>query len=94
MQQTRTTAWVVYEIPARGKLEAARAVCDQSEWDELDRGKPGYFTLIQSGINNEGEAERLARGRSGEVPARKSTRKAMDWSRPAAAPSPQAEAAQ
>lgn len=32
----------------------------------MDRARPGYYMLIQAGIANEGEAERLARGTSGE----------------------------
>ena len=37
------------------------AVCRQSEWEAMERAQPGYHTLVQAGITNEGEAERLAR---------------------------------
>jgi hypothetical protein len=63
--------WVVYKQP-----DGTQALCEQSEWDALERARPGYFTLIRAGIGNEGEAERLARGTSGDPPvrgARKST---------------------
>jgi len=53
--------WVVYRMPLRGKDGGNAALCSQREWDEMDRAQPGRFTLIQSGITNEGEAERLAR---------------------------------
>ncbi len=63
--------WVVYQILAPGKPEGTRAVCEQSEWEAMDRAKPGRYQLVQGGIVNEGEAERLARGASGDpVPRR------------------------
>jgi hypothetical protein len=42
------------------------AVCVQSEWDATEAARPGYYTLIRAGIATEGEAERLARGTSGD----------------------------
>ena len=54
-----------------GKAEAMRAVCEQGEWDEMERARPGYHTLVRAGITNEGEAERLARGTSGDVKGRR-----------------------
>jgi hypothetical protein len=46
--------------------EALRAVCAQAEWDAMERARPGYHTLIRSGIKTEREAELLARGTSGD----------------------------
>jgi hypothetical protein len=66
--------WVVYSMPVRNSPNRMRAVCEQREWEAMDRAKPGFYTLIQAGIENEGEAERLARGTSGETPARHSKR--------------------
>jgi hypothetical protein len=43
------------------------AVCEQSEWDEMERVQPGYHTLVRAGILNEQEAESLAREASGYV---------------------------
>ena len=37
------------------------AVCEQCEWDAMELAQPGRHALIQAGITNEGEAERLAR---------------------------------
>lgn len=54
-------SWVVYRMTAHGKLSGTSAVCEQSEWEAMERIKPGYHTIIRAGITNEGEAERLAR---------------------------------
>ena len=54
-------SWVVYRMTVTGKLNGTHAVCDQAEWDAMERVKPGLHTLIKAGITNEGEAERLAR---------------------------------
>jgi hypothetical protein len=53
--------WVVYRRTIHGKLVGVNAVCERSEWDEMERAQPGYHTLIQAGFTNEVEAERLAR---------------------------------
>jgi len=60
--------WVVYVKAVAGNAEVIRYICEQSEWDALYRPKPGEFTLIREGIVSEGEAERLARGTSGDRP--------------------------
>jgi hypothetical protein len=57
--------WVVYRMTLHGEA-AVMAVCEQSEWEELERERPGYHTLVQAGIASEPEAERLARGTSGD----------------------------
>jgi len=44
-----------------GKLPGSNAVCEQGEWDEMERGRPGHHELIREGIANEPEAEQLAR---------------------------------
>jgi hypothetical protein len=69
----KKTLWVVYAIGAAGKDQGINAICEQGEWDALDLAQPGKYKLIMTGITNEGEAERLARGTSGDL--RKSTRK-------------------
>lgn len=58
--------WVVYKMNLHKHPEARNAVCEQEEWDAMEAARPGYHTLIQAGIANEGEAERLARGTSGD----------------------------
>jgi hypothetical protein len=66
----RKQSWVVYTMPLKDNAEGIRAVCDAQEWVKMERAKPGFFAPIQDGIPNEGEAERLARGRSGEAKSR------------------------
>jgi hypothetical protein len=58
--------WVVYLKTVHGSVGGTRAVCAQSEWEAMERTQPGAQTLIQGGIVHEGEAERLARGSSGD----------------------------
>jgi len=48
-------------------------MCPASEWPTLEAA--GH-TLIQAGITNEGQAERLARGTSGDAKPRASSRDA------------------
>ena len=62
--------WVVYSRAIRGTAEPMNAVCSQAEWEAMERDQPGQQTLIRAGIGSEGEAERLARGTSGDSPLR------------------------
>ena len=58
--------WVVYRRTLWGNQDGRNAVCEQAEWDAMELAQPGYHTLVRAGIPNEGEAERLARGTSGD----------------------------
>ena len=58
----KCASWVVYRVTIHGKPSGANAVCEQSEWDAMELGRPGYHTLVQAGITNEAMAESLARG--------------------------------
>ena len=58
----KTVYWVVYLMTLHGKTSKMNAVCEQSEWEEIELARPGYHTLIQAGISSEAEAEALARG--------------------------------
>src|SRR5437867_246518 len=60
-----STSWVVY-VMTMHNAEGRRAVCEQSEWEQMERDRPGYHTLVQSGITSEAEAEKLARGTAGD----------------------------
>jgi hypothetical protein len=53
--------WVVYWMTVHGKPGGASAVCEQEEWDAMERSRPGYHTLVLAGIPTEGEAEQRAR---------------------------------
>jgi hypothetical protein len=63
--------WVVYRMILHNNT-SMNAMCSQSEWDAMELAKPGLHTLIRSGIASEGEAERLARGTSGDPKSRHS----------------------
>ena len=70
MRTERAEGWVVYETPVKGRSDATRAVCGAAEWARMEADRPGFRTLVRSGMANEGEAERLARGTSGDAPPR------------------------
>lgn len=64
------TAWAVYRVTHLGKgpiTDGQLAVCEQEEWDAMELAYPGRHTLVQGHMSNEGEAEKLARGTSGEA---------------------------
>jgi hypothetical protein len=67
MRRATIGPWVVYQMPVKGTPEGMRGICQQAEWEAMELARPGVHTLIQAGIANEGEAERLARGSSGET---------------------------
>jgi hypothetical protein len=62
----RSTVWVVYHAAVRDGQTPINAICQQHEWDALERSQPGRFVLVRSGITSEGQAEQLARGTSGD----------------------------
>jgi hypothetical protein len=62
----KTESWVVYKKTLHGQPVAINAVCTQGEWDAMERAQPGYHTLVLAGITHEAEAEKLARGTSGD----------------------------
>jgi hypothetical protein len=59
-------SWVVYRMNIDHKTAGRLAVCEQGEWDAMGPARPGCYTLVKAGITNEAEAERLARGTSGD----------------------------
>jgi hypothetical protein len=63
-----SATWVVYLMTIRGKETPMNAVCEQDEWIAMELLNPGRYKLVQSGIPNESEAEKLARGTSGDRP--------------------------
>lgn len=72
MARKKPESWVVYLSPMRNNHAPLNAVCNQSEWDAMELAQPGVHTLVKGGILNEGEAERLARGTSGDPVKRRS----------------------
>jgi hypothetical protein len=79
MRHATVGPWVVYRMPVKGVPDGMRGICEQWEWDAMELARPGVNTLIQAGIVNEGEAEQLARGTSGEVRPRGSKRVLTSW---------------
>jgi len=62
MREKSDELWVVYRVTAApGVLGGSNAVCEQGEWEEMQRQQPGHRTLIKKGIASEAEAERVAR---------------------------------
>jgi hypothetical protein len=67
MRAQEDVLWVVYQMRDDRKADGQNVVCEQGEWDEMERRRPGFYTLVRKGIANEAEAERLARGTSGDT---------------------------
>jgi len=79
MRRAKVGPWVVYQMPVKGVPAGIRGICEQAEWDAMELARPGVNTLIQAGIANEGEAEQLARGSSGEARTRHAKRVLTSW---------------
>jgi hypothetical protein len=75
MRKVLPEAWVVYKM-SLARPHGPNAVCEQAEWDEMERLTPGYHTLIQAGIASEPEAERIARDSPGGTAPKKVVLKA------------------
>ena len=59
-------SWVIYRLVIDGAVTGPNGVCEQAEWEAMERADPGGTFVIQSGIADEGVAERLAQGVSGD----------------------------
>jgi hypothetical protein len=61
--------WAVYQRTwtVQRKQVVSNAVCEQGEWDALEKAEPGVHTLVRGRIRTEKEAEELARGASGDA---------------------------
>jgi hypothetical protein len=62
----RPESWVIYKLVSQGVVSGPNAVCELSEWEAMERARPGCTSVVQTGILNEAVAERLARGTSGD----------------------------
>jgi hypothetical protein len=67
-------SWVVYQMSLPDNAAPRMAVCEQAEWDAMERVRPGRHTLVRGGIPTEAEAELLARGTSGDPAPRPARR--------------------
>jgi hypothetical protein len=71
MDKTKSpNSWVIYQTVRQGVVSGVNGLCQQNEWEKMERSNPGAQVLIQGGIASEGEAERLARGASGDTKPR------------------------
>ena len=61
--------WAVYET-VTGPTAGRRTICSASEWTSMHKSEPGNHKLIREGITDESEAEKLARGTSGDAKSR------------------------
>ena len=59
-------AWVVYRMTMPKNAIGGNVVCEQREWEQMEAQRPGYHTLLHTGLKTEQEAEKLARGTAGE----------------------------
>jgi hypothetical protein len=73
MRKRKIESWVVYQTTLKGQTAAINAVCEAGEWEAMQAAQPSAM-LIRSGIASEGEAERLARGTSGDPVPRNANR--------------------
>ena len=62
----RPLSWVVYRAVVQGVATGPNGVCEQAEWEAMERAKPGGTVVVRSGIADEAVAERLARGTAGD----------------------------
>src|SRR4051794_818022 len=75
-KSVQVRSWAVYQATVQGQ-PGPNVVCTQGEWEAAELAQPGVHRLIRGGITNEGEAERLARGASGETKPRPPHKKAV-----------------
>jgi hypothetical protein len=62
----RVESWVIYQLVSNGVATGPNGVCEQAEWEEMERLRPGAQVLVRCGLPTEGVAGRLARGASGD----------------------------
>lgn len=68
MNFPRPTSWLVYArmtINNKKEIESF-IVCEQREWDRMDENERSRLRLVQDGFENETDAEKCARGTSGD----------------------------
>jgi len=75
-KSVQVKSWAVYQMTILGQ-PGPSVVCTQGEWEALNTAQPGLHRLVRGDIANEGEAERLARGSSGDDKPRISRKKVI-----------------
>lgn len=79
-----SNTWVVYEKLFHRQDTGQNAVCEQHEWEEMERNRPGAQNLIKAGIATERDADHYARngpelGITSAVPQSKKLVMCGDW---------------
>jgi hypothetical protein len=69
MPMAGRSTWVVYQS-VQGKQMGAKSICELREWEALERSHPGVNELLVGGLQSESQAEKLARGTSGDAKKR------------------------
>ena len=68
-EPAKVEKWVVYET-LTGPNIGMKSVCTASDWQAIQLRSPGHNQLVMEGITDETEAEKLARGTSGDLKPR------------------------
>ena len=69
MPMSGTSTWVVYQS-VQGKQMGAKSICEQREWEVMEAANPGMNEILHAGLGSESQAEKLARGTSGDIKKR------------------------
>ena len=65
-ESRKVQKWVVYETLAGPKI-GMRSVCTTEDWKVVEARDPMLHRIIREDITDETEAEKLARGTSGDL---------------------------
>lgn len=68
-ERAKIEKWVVYETLV-GPNAGRRSVCTAGEWTTIQLNAPDQNQLVMEGITDETDAEKLARGTSGDLKPR------------------------
>ncbi len=68
-ERPKPQKWVVYET-ATGPKTGMRSVCTAEEWKAVESRDPLAHRIVRDDITDETEAEKLARGTSGDLKVR------------------------
>ena len=68
-ESPKVQKWVVYET-VTGPQAGMKSVCTADEWNVVEARDPSKNRIIKADITDENEAEKLARGTSGDLKTR------------------------
>jgi hypothetical protein len=58
-------SWVIYQLVVKGEVTGPDTICRQTEWDEMERLRPGAQWLVQGEIASESQAKSQVRNATG-----------------------------